>query len=45
MTECSSGAVGLVLAEDLGGEGWVVAEPSLHEGVVERLERERSKRC
>ncbi len=38
MTECSSGAVGLVLAEDLRGEGRVVAEPSLCECVVKRLE-------
>ncbi len=39
MTECGSRAVRLVLAEDLSGEGRVVAEPSLCECVVERLER------
>jgi hypothetical protein len=41
--ECGSGAVGLVLAEDLRGEGRVVAEPSLCECVVKRLERGRTK--
>ncbi len=43
MTECGSGAVRLVLAEDLRGEGRVVAEPSLCEGVVKRLEGGRAK--
>ena len=43
MTECGSGAVGLVLAEDFRGEGRVVAEPSFRECVVERLERGRAK--
>ncbi len=43
MTECGSGAVRLVLAEDLSGEGRVVAEPSLCECVVKRLERGRAK--
>ncbi len=43
MTECGSGAVRLVLAEDLRGEGRVVAEPSLCECVVKHLERGRVK--
>ncbi len=43
MTKCGSGAVRLVLAEDLRGEGRVVAEPSLCECVVKRLERGRAK--
>ena len=43
MTQCGSGAVRLVLAEDLRGEGRVVAEPSLCEGVVKCLERGRAK--
>jgi hypothetical protein len=43
VTECGSGAVRLVLAEDLRGEGRVVAEPSVCEGVVKRLEGGRAK--
>jgi hypothetical protein len=43
VAECGSGAVRLVLAEDLRGEGRVVAEPSLCECVVKRLERGRAK--
>jgi hypothetical protein len=43
VTQCGSGAVRLVLAEDLRGEGRVVAEPSLCEGVMECLERGRAK--
>jgi hypothetical protein len=37
VTECGSGAVRLVLAEDLRGEGREVAKPSLCKGVMKRL--------
>ncbi len=43
MTKWGSGAVRLVLAEDLRGEGRVAAEPSLCEGVVKCLESGRAK--
>ncbi len=43
MTECGSGAVRLVLAEDLRGEGRVVSKPSLCKGVMKRLEGRRAK--
>jgi hypothetical protein len=43
MTECGCEAVRLVLAEDLRGEGRVVAEPSLCECAVKRLKRGRAE--